>query len=228
MPNKILIISAHPDDEVLGCGGTIAKHSAKKDRIEQLFVSDGETARSNLYEKNRISKINKRLKAAKKAASILGVKKTFSLGFPDNKLDSLPILSIVKEIEKKIRYFKPSIIFTHSDLDLNIDHQIVSRAVMTACRPLKNNKVKEIYFFEVLSSTEWTHKSNKLFKANCFVDISDTLKIKLKAFKCYKNEIRKYPHPRSVEGIKILSQYRGLMSGLKNAEAFFLKRKINR
>ena len=137
------------------------------------------------------------------------------------------MLEIIKEIEKKIFQFKPTIIYTHSDLDLNIDHQIVSRAVMTACRPINNLSVKEIYFFEVLSSSEWGHKSKKSFMPNYFVDISKTINLKIKAFKFYKKEIKKYPHSRSIEGVKILSKYRGLMIGVKNAEAFFMKRKIS-
>ena len=163
----------------------------------------------------------------KKAAKILGIKSSTSLGLPDNKLDSIPLLNIVKEIEKKIILIKPSIVYTHSNLDLNIDHQIVSRAVMTACRPIQNISVKEIYFFEVLSSTEWTHETNRAFIPNYFVDISKTISLKIKAFKSYKNEIRKYPHPRSIEGVEILSKYRGMMAGVKNAEAFFIRRKIS-
>tara|TARA_A100000164_G_C21844727_1_gene741918 strand:+ start:527 stop:1234 length:708 start_codon:yes stop_codon:yes gene_type:complete len=227
MKNKILIISAHPDDEVLGCGGTVAKHSLNGERVEQIFVSDGESARDKISIKNKQKTINSRLHAAKKAAKILGIKNTTSINFPDNRLDSIPLLEIVKELEKKISQFKPSIIYTHSDLDLNIDHQIVSRAVMTACRPINNLSVKEIYFFEVLSSSEWEHKSKESFLPNYFVDISKTINLKIKAFKSYKKEIKKYPHSRSIEGIKVLSQYRGMMVGVKNAESFFMKRKIN-
>lgn len=226
MKNKILVISAHPDDEVLGCGGTIAKHSLSGSIVEQIFISDGESAREIISNKNKKKKIHYRLNAAKKAAKILGIKNTTSINFPDNKLDSIPMLEIVKEIEKKIFKFKPKVIFTHSDLDLNIDHQIVSRAVMTACRPINNLSVKEIYFFEVLSSSEWSYKSKKSFIPNYFVDISKTINIKIKAFKSYKKEIKKFPHSRSIEGIRILSQYRGMMAGIKNAESFFMKRKI--
>ena len=227
MKNKILIVSAHPDDEVLGCGGTAAKHSLSGERVEQVFVSDGESSRDKFSKKNKQKTINSRLLASKKAAKILGIKNTTSINFPDNKLDSVPLLEIIKEIEKKIFQFKPTIIYTHSDLDLNIDHQIVSRAVMTACRPINNLSVKEIYFFEVLSSSEWGHKSKKSFMPNYFVDISKTINLKIKAFKFYKKEIKKYPHSRSIEGVKILSKYRGLMIGVKNAEAFFMKRKIS-
>lgn len=225
MKNKVLIISAHPDDETLGCGGTIAKHKLQGDKIFQIFVSDGEGARVN-NEKHLIKSIDNRRFMAKKAAKILGVSETVFLDFQDNRLDAQPLLNIVKDLEFYINKIKPNIVYTHSDLDLNIDHQIVSRATLTACRPISVSSVKEIFFFEVLSSTEWNFKSSNNFNPNYFVDISKTLKIKLKALRLYKKELRPYPHPRSLLGVKILSKYRGMMSGLKEAEGFFLKRKI--
>jgi N-acetylglucosamine malate deacetylase 1 len=224
MKNKVLVISAHPDDEVLGCGGTLANHYIKGDEIHQIFVSDGEGARLKRG-KSLIKDINSRIKLAKKVAKILGISKTKSLNFEDNQLDKIPLLKIIKKLENEIEKFKPNIIYTHSDIDLNIDHQIVSRAVLTACRPIKST-VKEINFFEILSSTEWSHKSFKSFNPNYFVDISKTINLKLKAIKVYQKELRNFPHPRSILGVKTLSKYRGMMSGLKEAEGFYIKRKI--
>ncbi len=225
MKNKVLVISAHPDDEVLGCGGTLANHFIRGDKIYQIFVSDGEGARSK-NGKSSIKNINSRLKLAKKAARILGISKTKSLMFDDNQLDKIPLLKIIKKLENEIEKIKPNIIYTHSDVDLNIDHQIVSRAVMTACRPI-DTSIKEINFFEILSSTEWSHKSSKFFNPNYFVDISKTINLKIKAIKVYQKELRSFPHPRSVKGVKILSKYRGMMSGLNEAEGFYIKRKIS-
>ena len=225
--NIILVVAAHPDDEVLGCGGTLAKYAKNKNNIVNvLFTSDGESSRP-LSKKRLLIKINKRKKDAQKAANILGIKKIFFLDLLDNKLDSYPLLKVVKIIEEYIFQIKPNIIFTHFKNDLNIDHQIVNNAVVTACRPQKNNSVKSIFFFEVPSSTEWkVNSKSEHFNPNWFEDISKTKNLKLKALKAYKSEIKKWPHPRSEKGIKALMEWRGATAGLEAAEAFVLARNI--
>ncbi len=223
---NILVVASHPDDEVLGCGGTLYNLKKKGAKISVLFLSDGESSRKH-------PKINKlileRKKQATEAARILGVQKIFFGNFPDNSMDSVPLLKIIQFIEKHIKKIKPDTIFTHFESDLNVDHQITSKAVITACRPIKNQTVKSILFFEILSSSEWNISiKNKSFKPNYFVNISKSIKFKLKALKQYKREMRTWPHPRSIEGVKLLSKTRGSSVGLSNAEAFILGRYVEK
>jgi LmbE family N-acetylglucosaminyl deacetylase len=220
--SKVLVIVAHPDDEILGCGGTIAYHRSQNHRIKIIFLSDGVTSR-NKFKK---SEIKKRLESAKKACFELGVEDLEFKSFPDNMFDSIPLIKIVKTIENVILKFKPNIIYTHSYCDLNIDHQITNRATMTACRPIEKNYLSEIYSFEVLSSTEWSIKNNNSFKPNHFVEISKFMTLKIKAIKKYSSELRKEPHPRSLIMIKSLAKVRGSSCGVKFAEAFMLERRI--
>jgi len=223
--NKVLIVAAHPDDEILGCGGTIAKHGLSGDEVYCLILSEGVTSR---YEKDALTTIwvadakQKKEEAAIQAANILGMK-LYLRDFPDQQLDTIPLLEIVKTIEEVKDKVKPTIIYTHYKDDLNLDHRITFQACLTACRPLENETVKEIYSFEVPSSTEWgTHT----FTPNVFVDISETFDKKIEALKCYESELRPYPHPRSLEAIKTLAMYRGYQSGLQLTEAFKLIRWI--
>ncbi len=218
-----LIISAHPDDETLGCGGYIIKYS-KTENIYSLFISDGVSSR-NLEDSKLKKEIELRKKNSINAQKILGIKNSFYLNLPDNKLDTVPFLKIVKKIEKKIFEIKPNKILTHSNLDLNIDHRIVSQAVITATRPTKKNYVQKILFYEVLSSSEWNFGKER-FVPNYYIDVSKQVEKKFKAFKCYKQEIQKFPHPRSIVGMETLMKYRGMESGLKFAEAYYLARSI--
>lgn len=221
--NKIILaIVAHPDDEILGLGATLIKHTEAGDAVYCLILGEGAMARVGVSQKKLKSL---KLQAAE-AGKIIGFKKIFFSGFPDNQFDSLPLLKISKEVEKHLEKIKPDIVYTHFDGDLNIDHQLTCRAVLTACRPCNENGPGEIYAFETLSSTEWQSKNKKQFKPTVYVDVEKAINKKIEAFKKYKLEIRPYPHPRSPEGIKILAQYRGLESGLRLAEAFCLLRKI--
>lgn len=223
---KILIFAAHPDDEVIGCGGTIAKLKKNGNKIYVCFFADGESSR-NVRNVNAL--IKKRKKAAKKSAAILGIDELFFCDLPDNRLDTMSRLSVVKIVEKYISLIKPQTVFTHFYGDLNIDHQIVSKAVITACRPEKKNPVKKLLFFEIPSSTDWqiSNKQKNYFNPNWFEDISKTKNIKIKALKAYKEEVRKWPHPRSLKGINSLMELRGATSGFKFAEAFVLGRLKN-
>jgi len=222
--NKILVIAAHPDDEVLGCGGSILRHSDNGDEVSVVFLSDGESSRDNEIDRN---KIRKREHQAHEVASILGIKELIFLNLPDNKLDSMQLLEIVKLIENIINKLNPSLIYTHHGGDLNIDHRIAHQSVVTASRPLPNRTLKKILCFETLSSSDWATQSiGPKFSPNYYVNIEKQLEKKLSALKVYKNELRDFPHPRSLKSVKSLSHYRGSTVGLKAAEAFDLIREI--
>ena len=224
MNKKILVVASHPDDEVLGCGGTLIKYSNDGYEIKIIFMTNGVSSRSKI-QKNEILK---RKNAAVKSSRILGANKPKFFNFKDNAMDSVSLLKIIKKIEKEVNNFKPSIIFTHYNSDLNIDHEITSRATLTACRPTKNNSVKSLFMFYVPSSTEWSHKKNKNnFVPNWFEDISKSYKKKKIALNCYKMEMRKWPHPRSLKNIKNLQEVFAAEVGQKNTEAFLLYRRIN-
>ena len=226
--NSVLVIAAHPDDEVLGCGGTIAKLSKKGVKVNILFISNGVDSRNQKKTQTKI-KILERKKAAKISSRILGAKKLSFANLSDNQLDKYPLLKIIKIVEKYIRKLKPKTIYTHYENDLNIDHQIVNKAVITATRPQKKSSVKNIFFYEIPSSTEWKiDTKSKIFNPNWFEDISLYKNKKFKALKAYKMELRQWPHPRSLKGIDALCSWRGATVGVEAAEAFMLGRKIKK
>jgi len=219
MKKKVLIVAAHPDDEVLGCGGTIARLVKERHEAYTLILGEGITSRDRSRNREKREKeINRLKEQIYKANELLGVKEVFTFDFPDNRFDSVDFLDIVKAIEEVKNKLKPEIVFTHSKSDLNIDHQITHKAVITATRPMQNESVKEIYAFEVLSSTEWNYPLS--FSPNVYFDIGDTLERKLKAMTEYKSELREYPHPRSLKGIEIKARQRGMEVGFYYAEAF--------
>jgi N-acetylglucosamine malate deacetylase 1 len=218
---SVLAILAHSDDEALGCSGTIAKHIEQGDSVHLLFMTDGVASRNG--SKNNVEE---RLTAAQGAAQILGVSSFTSLNFPDNKMDSIPLLNVVKEIEDQITQLQPEVIYTHHIGDLNIDHQITHKAVITACRPQPGFCVKEIYAFEVLSSTEWQTPNILPFIPNVFVDITKQIEIKRKVLEAYSDEMRVPPHSRSITNTINLAGVRGNSIGVNYAEAFVLLREI--
>lgn len=233
---KILIIAAHPDDEILGMGGTILKHSKNGDKIRTIYLATGISSRRNFNQKNAskytvtkkeekaiTNQIQKLRQNAINANKTLKVNSVEFYDFPDNEMDSISLLEIVKTIENEIQKFKPDKIYTTHKGDLNIDHQIAFQATLTACRPGTSN-VKEILSFEVPSSTEWSYPNS--FNPNLFVDISKELEMKLKAMACFKSEIRKFPHPRSKKSLQSIATRWGSVSGTHSAEAFEIIRKI--
>lgn len=223
---KILVIVAHPDDEVLGCGGTIAKY-ANNNEICVAILGEGISSRYAQREKAEKREIVDLQKQSQKVAKLLGVKKVHFGGLPDNRFGTVPFVDIVKKVEEVIRKIEPEIIYTHHSGDLNIDHRITFQAVLTATRPGEDCSVKEIYTFEVPSSTEWSfQKSGSVFAPNVFESISSTIEVKLEALKMYVSEIRKYPHPRSPEALKIIAQRWGIVVGKRYVEPFELIRRI--
>lgn len=223
MTNRaVAVIVAHPDDEVLGCGGTISKHKSQNDDVYVVFVSDGVTSRVNFSDND----FKARIKSANSAKEILGINEIFFLNYPDNQLDTVPFLNIVQSLEKILHRIKPDVVYTHHYGDLNIDHQLTNRAVATCLRPMPSNSVFEFFGFEILSSTDWTIAREFSFIPNTYVDISKTLEIKLKALDCYSQELRAAPHSRSVENVIALAKSRGHTVGLDSAEAFITYRMI--
>ena len=225
MPSKkILVCVAHPDDETIGCGGTIAKHLKNGDKVFCVSMTDGVSSRDNFKKKD----ISKRNYSLKKAEKILGFEwvKTQKI-FPDNQLDTVKFLDIVKILEIVKKKIKPSIIYTHYPEDLNIDHRVVAEATLTAFRPLKGN-FEKILAFEIPSSTDYRYYKKKTFNPNYFNDISKYWKKKKKALLAYKQELRKGPNSRSLKGIEALAKYRGMQNGLKCAEAFLILKEINK
>ena len=225
MSKKILIVAAHPDDEVLGCFGTVSKLIKEGYEAYTLILGEGKTSRLDTRKieenKEQLEILNNEIK---KANDIIGIKKCFVHDFPDNRFDSVDLLDIIKVISKIKEEIKPDIVFTHYENDLNIDHKITYQAVITATRPIENESVKEIYSFEVLSSTEWQYPLS--FNPDVYFDIENTLNLKLDAMKCYQSELCLYPHPRSIEGIELNAKYNGMRVGKKYVEAFKTVRRI--
>jgi LmbE family N-acetylglucosaminyl deacetylase len=222
---SILVVVSHPDDEVLGCGGTIAKHCAEGHSVAVLFIADGVTSRHRfeILEQHVLD----RRRAAETASGILGVSDITFLPHRDNQLDQVPLLVLAQDIEKTVGRLRPEIIYTHHSGDVNIDHRCTHDAVITACRPQPGFSVKRVLFFETLSSTEWRPPSSmRPFAPNWFNDISAFLDQKRRALEAYAEELRPYPHPRSVEAVEYLARWRGASVGLAAAEAFELGREV--
>ena len=218
----ILVVAAHADDEALGCGGTIARHVAGGDTVHVVFLADGVSSRQGADSQE----LERRIAATEQARQVLGIETTTFLGLPDNRLDSLPLIEVIQPLEKVIRQISPQIIYTHHYGDLNVDHRITHQAVMTACRATPDSSVREIYAFEVMSSTEWSSVGLAPFIPNLFVDISAYLAIKLQALEAYALEMRPAPHSRSTEHLNILARHRGHSVGVAAAEAFMVMRTI--
>jgi len=223
---SVLVVAAHPDDEVLGCGGTIARHCALGDRVEILIMAEGITSRIS-DEGSQQTQLSELATHAQRANRLLGVSQLTMLQYPDNRMDSSTLLDIVQDIEKLINRTMPEIIYTHHSGDVNIDHRRIHDAVVAACRPQPGQSVKQLLFFETPSSTEWRPPSSlRQFSPNWFVNIEDTLHLKLAALKEYSGEMREFPHPRSIAACEYLSRWRGATVGVAAAEAFELGRMI--
>jgi len=225
MKSKILVVAAHPDDEILGCGGTMARLVKEGSEVYTLILGTGITSR---YENNEEVEIKDKLKLLKchahEANKLIGVNEVITDDFPDNAFDTVALLDIVKSVEKVKDKIKPGLIFTHYEKDLNIDHKITYEAVITAARPMPGETVRQIYSFEVPSSTEWRYPLS--FTPDTFYDVGNTIEIKLKALEHYKTEMRKPPHPRSLEWIRLRAKTWGMSVGIEYAEAFKCVRRV--
>jgi N-acetylglucosamine malate deacetylase 1 len=227
MSKIVAVIAAHPDDEVLGCGGTVARMASEGCLVHILLMGDGETSRVDVPSTMDEKRLEMRNASALRAGEILGCASVAQLALPDNRMDSIALLDVVKPIEAFINKYNPEVVFTHHSGDVNIDHRIVHDAVIAACRPQPDFSVRELLFFEVPSSTEWRPPSSgEPFCPNWFVDISQTLDIKLQALGAYQDELRAFPHTRSLKAAEALATWRGATVGVNAAEAFILGRKL--
>lgn len=223
MSERVLIIVAHSDDESISMGGTICRHVAKGDDVKVVSMTDGVGARDN----SAAPIAADRSIAAKRASRVLGFEWLAAFDFPDNSMDSIPLLRVVRAIEDIKKAYDPTMVYTHSAADLNIDHQVVANAVLTAFRPQPDESCEEIRLFEVSSATDFGNAAiTGSFTPNLYVDITQVWHLKYKALEAYATEMRPSPHSRSINGIKHLANLRGHQAGFEFAEAFQVIRKL--
>jgi LmbE family N-acetylglucosaminyl deacetylase len=223
MSEVVLVVVAHSDDESISMAGTIVKHISKGDKVFVVSMTDGVGA----YDNVNIDMIKHRKISSDVASQELGFKWGDCYDFNDNAMDEYPLIEIVKAVEKAKLKYKPTLVYTHSGADLNVDHKVVANAVLTAFRPQPNEACKELRLFEVASATDYGNSSiTGLFSPNLFINISNEWPYKERALKAYSAEMRDYPHSRSIEGIKNLANLRGNQIGYELAEAFEVIRKI--
>lgn len=224
---RVLIVAAHPDDEVLGMGGTIAKYAMNGDSVAVLIVTDGS---SSQYRDNEDLEqiIENKKRETQESARILGISRIYYGDQPDMKLDVTAHVDVNNAIEKVIDDFAPDVVYTHFPGDINKDHECVYKSTLVACRPVPGQTVKELYSYSVPSSTEWNvQNTQNVFTPNVFVDISGGYEEKkYSAMSAYSTELRDYPHPRSVEALKVLDRAVGVQVGMECAESFMLHRCI--
>jgi LmbE family N-acetylglucosaminyl deacetylase len=224
---NVLVVAAHPDDEVLGCGGTIARLAKEGHEVYIAILGEGITSRYQQREQADTLLVEALHSDSQRVADFLGAKQLFLYALPDNRFDTVPLLDVIKIIEDLVEHLQPHVIYTHHGGDLNIDHLVLHRAVLTATRPMAGCPVKDIYTFEVPSSTEWAFgQFQPAFRPNVFVDIHNTLESKVQAMEFYESEARPFPHPRSPEALRAIARRWGSAVGLEAAEVFELVRSV--
>lgn len=223
-PTAVAVVVAHPDDEVLAFGGTICRHVDVGDTVYVLFVATGLASRKadGQVSLEELQHLRRQAEAAGKVLGVTGME--FGDG-PDNRMDTVALLDVVKRVERFLERTRAGIVYTHHAGDLNIDHEITARAVLTACRPQPGANVRMLYAGEVLSASEYTLPRDR-FVPTCYLGIGPYLERKCAALQCYADELRAWPHPRSVEAIRALAQLRGAESGMEAAEALVLIREV--
>ena len=225
---NILVFAAHPDDELLGVGGTIRKLSNQGISCRAIILGEGITSRANKRSEADSRDLAMLKEDAGEAAKIVGYQSIDFCDLPDNRLDGMELLDVIKVVSEYVEKYQPDTIFTHHHGDLNIDHRIVCEAVITACRPVGSCGVSTIYAFETPSSTEWNYTYAEPFIPNVYIDVEDTLEAKVDGMKCYRSESTAFPHPRSAEALRALAALRGSNAGMEKAEAFMLLREVIR
>jgi len=224
---RALVVAAHPDDEVLGCGGTIARLVAEGHEVFIAILGEGITSRYPNREQTEPGLLDRLKACSRKAAQALGAKDLFNFSLPDNRFDTVPLLEVIKLLENLLGRLKPQVVYTQHGGDLNVDHAVTFRAALTATRPVPGCAVRNVYAYEVASSTEWAFQQfGPTFHPTLFVNIADTLARKLQAMSCYDTEAREFPHPRSPEALRAIAQRWGSVAGLAAAEAFECIREI--
>jgi LmbE family N-acetylglucosaminyl deacetylase len=225
--SRVLVIAAHPDDEVLGCGGTIARLAREGHQVYVSILGEGITSRYSERDQAGQSKVRRLRDCCREVAQLLGVKDLFMYDLPDNRFDTVPLLDVVKIIEGLVEKTSPHVVYMHHGGDLNVDHSVVYRATLVATRPMPGVPVRAVYAYEVPSSTEWSfQRLSPVFKPNVYMDIGDTLELKISAMKMYEGEVRPYPHPRSPEVLRTIAHRWGSVVGLEAVEAFESVREI--
>jgi LmbE family N-acetylglucosaminyl deacetylase len=222
---RVLTVAAHPDDETLGAGGTMARLAAQSHEVHVCILTDGVTARHR--------HVGRQQECAIRACDVLGVHDVVFIGLPDQRLDSLPLLDVITPIEKCVGEIRPDLVFTHFKEDANQDHRIAFQATLVATRPTPGSCVATVLCYETLSSTEWAPPfPGSVFSPNFFVDISATLPVKLDAMRAYEQtfagEMRPFPHPRSYQALEACGRRHGATAGVDAAEAFMLVRHVRR
>ena len=216
-----LVVAAHPDDEVLGCGGTIAQLAARGCAVEILILGEGATSRYENRQQADMAEVDRLERESAQAAAVLGARAVHHMRFPDNRFDQVPLLEVAKSIERCVQATRPELVFTQNGGDLNIDHVITFRATLIATRPTAGGCTRGVLSYQVLSSTDWAFSQfSPRFHPNYFVDISETLPRKMDALRSYASEIRPFPHPRSSEALEALAKSWGSVVGVGAAEAF--------
>ncbi|MFZ2491220.1 MAG: PIG-L deacetylase family protein [Thermoanaerobaculia bacterium] len=223
--DNVLVVAAHPDDEVLGCGATISR-LARTGKVSILILGEGFTSRAE-QRQSGAPELNVLRNNAEAAARVMNASAVEFGGLPDNRFDELALLDVVKLVERAVERIAPTAIFTHHGGDLNVDHQVTFRSVLTATRPMKGHSVRELYSFEVASSTEWAFgRFESAFRPNFFVDVESSIEQKLRAMNQYPDEMRPFPHPRSEDALRAIARRWGSVVGCEYAEAFELIRGI--
>jgi LmbE family N-acetylglucosaminyl deacetylase len=223
----VLCVVAHPDDEVLGVGGTLAAHAQSGESVHVCILSNGVASRHDENTEAVEHEQTERAASARAACERLGTAEPTLYSFPDNEFDSVSMLDLVKVVEEQIDRHQPDTVYTHHYGDLNVDHELTARAVVTGTRPLSESDVQRVSAFETLSATEWgVPEPSNAFQPTTFVDISETLERKLNALDAYSQELHAHPHPRTVENVKRNAKLWGAKSGVQAAEPFELLREV--
>lgn len=225
--SNVFVVAAHPDDEILGVGGTVRRHIEKGDDVYALILGEGQTSRWEKRENADQQVVEELHVNSVRAAKVIGFQEIYFESLPDNRFDSVTLLDVVKIVEKYVKKLQPEIIYTHHSGDLNIDHRVTYNAVLTATRPIGDYPVKEIYGFETVSSTEWNfaNKQDSFFPQK-YVNVENTFEYKCRAMEEYESELCEFPHPRSIKMLRSLAEVRGATVGVELAEAFEVIRMV--
>lgn len=221
---NVLAVVAHPDDEILGVGGTLARHAAQGDRVSVVILGEGMSSRKLRYEAPEQTALLASRDETREALAVLGVEDVRRFELPDQRFDSLPLLDIVKVVAPEVERVAPRIVYTHFRNDINVDHQRTFQAVLVATRPVPSCPVEWVFSFETLSATEWNYQSDTGFSPNFYVAIEGQLTLKLSAMSKYRSELKAFPHPRSLAAIEHIARLRGAHCGYLAAEAFVMVR----